>query len=307
MSVAYKNPFSLLVDDAEEADTVPSPAPAPKLVVKSTTSSKKADQPPKSAKPENARPSRPSRNANEDAIRNKGVGRSANRNRGVPAEGEANSAKTARANRGKRQFDRQSNAPRDSQKQVEESWGSNSTELKDEVASKADANAELTSADATDAGVADAEVPEEDNSKTLEEYLEELKLKTAELGPKPTIRKLTEDTSSWGTVVNHEEPQVEEDSFFAGLKPKRDTVKSKKQKEKVVIEFEPQFVDPNAASRRGRGGPRGGARNGGRGGRNNGPRGGARNNGASTAPVTASVTASAKIDLSSTTDFPALS
>ncbi|KAJ8103240.1 hypothetical protein POJ06DRAFT_65840 [Lipomyces tetrasporus] len=334
MSVASTNKFSLLADDIEDPDIAPSPPVAPpKEIVKQSTSSKKTDQPPKAARPENARPNRGPRNANEEAARDKNAGRSANRSR--PTDSDAPRGGRGGRGRGRggsrRQFDRHSGALPDSEKQVAEAWGSPATEWKDEQASKVDASqefAEVKAEDVADTGattngapepVAEDPVPapeEEDHSKTLEEYLEELNVKSAELGPKLPLRKPNEgeDQSTWGTVVSKE---VDEDDspYIAGLKPKSKEAKAKVKKEKIVVEIEPRFADP-AGSRRGRGGPRGG-RGGERGGRGGerGDRGGERGGrggrgrgrggrGASSAPVASSAPA---VNLTNLSDFPSLS
>ncbi|KAK9325702.1 hypothetical protein V1517DRAFT_314086 [Lipomyces orientalis] len=319
MSVASTNKFSLLADDIEDPDIAPSaPVPPPKEVVKQSTSSKKTDEPPKTARPENARPNRGPRNANEEAARDKNAGRSANRSR--PTDPDAPRGGRGGRGRGRggsrRQFDRHSGALPDSEKQVAEAWGSPATEWKDEQASKVDASqefAEVKAEDVADTGattngapepVAADPVPvaEEDHSKTLEEYLEELQVKSAELGPKLPLRKPNEgeDPNTWGTIVSKEADE-DDSPYIAGLKPKSKEAKAKVKKEKIVVEIEPRFADP-AGARRGRGGPRGGrgGERGGRGGRGRG-RGG---RGASSAPVASSAPA---VNLTNLSDFPSLS
>lgn len=183
---------------------------------------------------------------------------------------------------------------------MNDSWG---TQVTDEQASKEDVAAEATadSEPATPAAV------EEDNSKTFEEYLEELKLQSADLGPKPTIRKPNEgeDPSSWGVVAPAKDEISEADPY---LKVKPSQTKTKTKKEKTVVEFEPQFApirDSSSAPRRGgRGGPRGGPRGGQRGGR--GGRGGPRG-GRSSAPAPAASTAASRVSLSNLSEFPSLS
>ncbi|KAK9368343.1 hypothetical protein V1509DRAFT_623805 [Lipomyces kononenkoae] len=340
MSVVSMNKFSLLADDIEDPDITPTPTPPPaKEVVKQSTSSKKTDQPPKTARPENARPPRGPRNLNEDAVRDKNAGRSANRSRPTDAEvprGGRGGARGRGLGRGgsRRQFDRHSGALPDSEKQVAEAWGSPATEWKDEQASKADASQEFAEGakggeDAAETGATtngeiatpevasevpaedSAPVPEEDNSKTLDEYLEELHVKNAELGPKLPLRKPNEgeDQSSWGAVVSKDDEE-DESPYITGLKPKSKEAKAKVKKEKIVVEIEPRFADP-AGSRRGRGGPRGG-RGGERGGRggDRGSRGGGRGRGrggrgASSAPPVAS--SGPAVNLTNLSDFPSLS
>ncbi|KAK9362479.1 hypothetical protein V1504DRAFT_438698 [Lipomyces starkeyi] len=325
MSVASTNKFSLLADDIEDPDIAPShPPPPPKEVVKQSTSSKKTDQPPKTARPENARPNRGPRNLNDEAARDKNAGRFANRSRptdpDAPRGGRGGRGRGLGRGGSRRQFDRHSGALPDSEKQVTDSWGSPATEWKNEQASKADISqefAEVKAEDVADTGATTngaaeaipedaAPATEEDHSKTLEEYLEELHAKSAELGPKLPLRKPNEgeDPSTWGTVVS-KEAEEEDSPYITGLKPKSKETKAKVKKEKIVVEIEPRFADPSVA-RRGRGGPRGGrggergGERGGRGGRGRG-RGG---RGASTTPVAASAPA---VNLTNLSDFPSLS
>ncbi|KAK9448745.1 uncharacterized protein V1518DRAFT_418085 [Limtongia smithiae] len=334
MSVASSNPFSLLADDIEDPD-VPAPAaaavppaPAKEATTKQSTSSKKIDAAPKSARPENARTRPPRNNASEDAFRDKNAGRAANRSRAPPAEG-ASSDRPRRgrgpreggAPSGRRQFDRHSGAVPDSNKQVAESWGSAATEQKDEqfatdfaaaeVAAPGDA---LASGDAVAAAAASSDAAplaeELDNSKTYEEYLQELEAKSAELGPKLPIRKANEgeDPSSWGSVLQAKSEVAESD--FISLKPKKETKQKATKKEKTTLDFEPTFTPPPSAASSSRRGGRGdrsdrGPGRGGRGG-SRGGRGGNRPPSTSHTSTRAAPAAPASVNLSSTADFPSL-
>ncbi|KAK9470097.1 uncharacterized protein V1510DRAFT_424018 [Dipodascopsis tothii] len=296
-----KNLFSILADDIEEPDLVAvkaAPA-AQKEVVKPNTSSKKEDVPPRSARPEKAKPKKPSGSKTEDAFNDKSAGRQANRTR--PTDGAAPRRGGARG--GRRQFDRQSNEKADSQKQVEGAWGGPSTELQDEKAADVSAKKELAE-EGADAEAAAAAV--EDNSKTLEEYLAELALKKT--GDKLEVRKANDgEDGKWGATVALVRDESESaNPLFAGLKTKAPKA-TKAKKEKQVVDFEPVFAERRPArdgprgerSERGRGGARGG-RGGARGGRD-----GARDAKPARAPKAAPAPAF-KVSLSNTTDFPSL-
>ncbi|KAJ1542844.1 Stm1p [Saccharomyces cerevisiae] len=88
------NPFDLLGNDVEDADVVVLP---PKEIVKSNTSSKKADVPPPSADPSKARKNRPRPSGNEGAIRDKTAGRRNNRSKDVTDSATTKKSNTRRA------------------------------------------------------------------------------------------------------------------------------------------------------------------------------------------------------------------
>jgi plasminogen activator inhibitor 1 RNA-binding protein len=254
--------FAVLGDDVEDASATAAPVTE---VVKKTTSTKKGDENPR-ANPAKANPNRPKPTGNEAAFRDKAAGRSSNRSR--PAD------ETPRQRRpgGREARDRHSREGKvDTDKKVRQGWGDNKKKGADEVAAeviaKEDASEDVEETEA-------APVEEEDNTQTLEQYLAELKLKSAEL-PAREARRANEgvEDAKWSNAAEFHRNQDDEILLAASATK---SLRQKTRKEKQTIEPEITFTSPRSErsggpreSRRGRGGNASGR---GRGG--NGPRGG---------------------------------
>ncbi|KAF5102063.1 hypothetical protein D0Z00_000523 [Geotrichum galactomycetum] len=260
-------------------------------VVKKTTTSKKADAAP--APRAGARShKKPAATGNEAAFRDRNAGRAANRSK--PTEPASGDNKNRRAKNPRP--DRHSQTGKtDSEKKVHKGWGDDKKKADDEAAGEEIAKEEAA-ADAAEEAAAPEEV---DNSLTLEQYLEELKIKSAETETERSIRKANEgaDDSKWKTsALEHKE----QESFVPATKSK--VLKSKAKKEKVIIDFEPVLGSPSSERSERRGGndrgPRGGDRRNARGG--NGPRGGAARGARKPAAPSQSV------NISNTDEFPVL-
>jgi hypothetical protein len=259
--------------------------------VKKTTSSKKTDAAP--APRAGARShKKPAATGNEAAFRDRNAGRAANRAK--PTEPASGDNKNRRAKNPRP--DRHSQTGKtDTEKKVHKGWGDDKKKADDEAAGEEIAKEEAA-ADAAEEATATEEV---DNSLTLEQYLEELKVKSAETETERSIRKANEgvDDSKWKTsALEHKE----QESFVPATKSK--VLKSKAKKEKVLIDFEPILGAPSSERSERRGGndrgPRGGDRRNARGG--NGPRGGAARGGRKPAASSQSV------NISNTDEFPVL-
>ncbi|KAF7320281.1 HABP4-PAI-RBP1 domain-containing protein [Mycena kentingensis (nom. inval.)] len=318
MSVATKNFFALLDDNASRPSSPPPPPPAaaPAPAARGTQKSRggPAARAGKYYARGGAKPRADDANLNQDdTTQDKkfdGRGRGRGGSRGGP--------------RGRgRQFDKHSQTGKvDSDKKINQGWGADegSAELKAEQAAINDANAEAAPSGGDwgapaggDAGdwatpaaegtpAADADKPEregrprrerepeeEDNTLTLDQY--RAQDKTSDAVPKlEGLRKANDGTDTWKDVVALEKSDDGE-SYFVGKAKAAPKARAKKE-EKVFLEIDARFERPS------RGGPRGG-RGEGRGGRGGGrgrgaPRGGGR-------PV-----AAANVDVDDEKAFPSL-
>lgn len=260
--------------------------------MKKTTSSKKADAAP--APRASARSNKkPAATGNEAAFRDRNAGRAANRAKTTePASGDNKNRRSKNP-----RPDRHSQTGKtDSEKKVHKGWGDDKKKADDEAAGEEIAKEEASAEAAEEA----AAVEEVDTSVTLEQYLEELKIKSAETETERTVRKANEgvDDSKWKTsALEHKE----QESFVPASKAK--VLKSKTKKEKVFIDFEPILGAPSSERSERRGNDRGsrnGDRRGPRGG--NGSRGGASRGGRK--PAAAAPTQS--VNISNTDEFPVL-
>ncbi|KAK6905922.1 hypothetical protein L486_08203 [Kwoniella mangroviensis CBS 10435] len=211
----------------------------------------------------------------------------------------------------RRQFERRNqNGGTDSQKKVDHGWGANTgeAELKDEVEGEKDAQVEenqpqTPAPEATEEVAAPAEAePEEPEevTKSYDDFLAERAQQALSIPglEKKEARTVTGDLEGTAFVRSG----VEE--FFSGKAKNTESKAKAPKKEKVYIEVDGTFAQPNRPPRRDndnnqrRGGGRGGASRGGqRGGasRGQGPRGGARGG-----------RAPAGINANDTNAFPAL-
>ncbi|KAF9481389.1 hypothetical protein BDN70DRAFT_876355 [Pholiota conissans] len=335
MSVATKNPFALLDDDAP-AVTAPvqkeEPAPAPAPAARGTAQKSRGGPAARGGKyyarggkPKDAAPA-----ATEDSEAPKKFeareprdgARGRGRGRGAPRGGRG------------RPFDRHSQTGKtDSDKKIHQSWGGDdgNTELKVEEAAVVDATTEATGAEwgaeasaadwsgatgeasadawaapATESADAeakperrsrrDAEPEEEDNTLTLDQYLAQQKEKDA-IVPKLETRKANDGANDVFKDAIALTKNEEEDAYFVGKSKSAPKTRAKKE-EKVYLEIDARFERPDRGGRgRGRGGEGRGGDRGARGTRGRGaPRGG-RQNGAS-APV---------VNVDDQTAFPSLS
>ncbi|KAI0639359.1 hypothetical protein C8Q77DRAFT_1080778 [Trametes polyzona] len=287
MSVASKNPFALLDEDASRPAS-PSPAPAkaaaPAAAAPSTRGTQKSRGGPASRGGryyQRGGKSAPREKENGDVAaedseprkRADGEGRGRGRGRG---RGDR-----ARGGRG-RQFDRHSATGKtDSEKKIHQGWGGDEpvSELNAEASAANDAAAEKNewTAPTTDAeawgaapeGAAEGdaatgekaegrkprEPEEEDNTLTLDEYLK--KKQSLDIVPKLEARKV--DDSDLKNAVIITKKDEDEDAYFVG-KAKASAPKPRaKKEEKVFIEIDARFERPSRGGR-GRGGDRGGDR-----------------------------------------------
>ncbi|KAI0374212.1 hypothetical protein BV20DRAFT_490954 [Pilatotrama ljubarskyi] len=308
MSVASKNPFALLDEDASRPAS-PAPAPAKEAApapAPSTRGTQKSRGGPAS------RGGRYYQRGGKSAPREKENGEAAAEDseprKRADGEGRGRGRGRGRGDRGRggrgRQFDRHSATGKtDSEKKIHQGWGGDepTTELNAEVAADNDAAAEKNewtnptdNADAWGAGATETpagegaaatgekadrkprEPEEEDNTLTLDEYLK--KKQSLDIVPKLEARKV--DAADLKDAVKITKKDEDEDAYFVG-KAKSSAPKPKAKKEdKIYIEIDARFERP-ARGGRGRG-ERGGER-GTRGGRGRGGRGRATNgNNAST-------------------------
>ncbi|KLO20297.1 hypothetical protein SCHPADRAFT_934888 [Schizopora paradoxa] len=308
MSVASINPFSLLSEDTE----VPEVAKVEKKETKADKTqapqqATRGTQKPRGgagskggryyargggAKPQTreggaeAEESAPAREERRNGDAGRGRGRGGGRGRGDRGGGRG--APGARG----RTFDKHSQTGRtDTQKQVNQGWGSDEgkSELKAEEEGSKDAATETPVAASGDwaegAGGDDAwgtpapasgdapaqegaatpgerrrQEEEEDNTLTLEEYLKQQKEKLSTVVPKlgeDNVRKANEGEDVFEGAVLH--AKDEEDAYFAGKTRNAPKQRSKAEKAKETIAYEGHFAD---ASRGFRGRGRGGDRNG---------------------------------------------
>uniref|UniRef100_A0A060SZM1 ARAD1C01738p n=1 Tax=Blastobotrys adeninivorans TaxID=409370 RepID=A0A060SZM1_BLAAD len=258
-SVVNINLFAVLGDDGEQQQAPSLSTVAPE-VVRKTTSSKKSDNPPPKADPNRANPNRAKAQGNEAAFRDKNAGRDSNRSKAAPEN-------TKGARRGRDKDRRSQTGRNDTSKKVTKGWGDNRKQAQEEASAESIAKAD-EKADASEDAEAAEVVEEPDNTKTLEEYMEELRAKTAALNVRHE-RKPNEgaDDSKW---QNAAELVKEEVAFVPATKTK--TVRSKTKKEKQILEADLSFEAPQQSrgDRGDRRGPRRGGndRRGGRGGNN---------------------------------------
>nr|XP_019007444.1 uncharacterized protein I206_07896 [Kwoniella pini CBS 10737]OCF46225.1 hypothetical protein I206_07896 [Kwoniella pini CBS 10737] len=191
----------------------------------------------------------------------------------------------------RRQFERRNqNGGTDSQKKVEHGWGANTgeAELKDEVEGEKDAQTEEaqpeTPAPEAAEEVATPAEPEEPEevTKSYDDFLAERAQQALSI---PGLEKKEARTVS-GDLEGTAFVRSGVEEFFSGKSKNTEAKAKAPKKEKVFIEFDGTFAQPNRPPRKdnreggeqrrggGRGGARGGQRGGVRGG--NGPRGGAR-------------------------------
>ncbi|PIL32006.1 hypothetical protein GSI_06710 [Ganoderma sinense ZZ0214-1] len=289
MSVASRNPFALLDEDASRPAS-PSPAAATKQAAPAPAPTRGTQKPRggpasrggryyqrggKSAPRDKENAEAPEDASGEPRKRAEGEVRGRGRGRGRGDRG--------RGGRG-RQFDRHSATGKtDSDKKVHQGWGGDegNSELKAEAGGATDAAAETTEWDApNDASGWDAapvegaatttegapagekaearkprEPEEEDNTLTLDEYRK--KQGGLDIVPKLEGRKV-DDSAFKGAVVVTKKDEDEAAYFVGKSKPAVPKAKAKKE-EKVFIEIDARFERP-ARGGRGRGGDRGGER-----------------------------------------------
>ncbi|KAK9728709.1 hypothetical protein K7432_000855 [Basidiobolus ranarum] len=225
MSVASKNPFELLMDDA------PAVA-APKAAKKAAEPAKKVETPKVEQKSQNEK------------------------------RGGARGARGARrgfAGRG-REFDRKSATGKvDSEKKVHQSWGDAKTDIKD---GEKIVSGEAKEGDKTEEEKVETPV-EEDNSKTLEEYYAEKAQKLAAIGVAlPEARSANEgvDDSQWKDGVALAKSDEE---YFVALNKSKSKGKKEKKQDKVAVNIQQRFNEaPKRGGFEGRGRGGRGARGG---------------------------------------------
>lgn len=289
-AVASKNLFDLLGNDI---DSDGEPKPPTKVVVKQTTTTKKKDvvvdtPPPAAAAGRGGYKGdrRPRASGNDAAFRDRNAGRENNVARGTEEAGALPPRRGGRGGaRGRgREYDRRSATGRiDSEKQVNQGWGSNDNEWADEKLGEQIAQTEAqnentpvaTGAEAAGEAEAAPAVPEEpeEKVKTYDDYLAEKAAKAAALGSLPAARQPNEGSRSdtkWKNATPLKKDE-EEDVFIAGKETKARREKERKQKQ--IVEIDQRFQEAPRGGRGERGG-RGGRGGGDRGERRGGPRGG---------------------------------
>ncbi|KAI0757040.1 hypothetical protein C8Q80DRAFT_74265 [Daedaleopsis nitida] len=309
MSVASRNPFALLDDDASRPAS-PTPAAPAKQAAPAPAPTRGGAQKPRGGPA--SRGGRYYQRGGKTAPRDKENAEVTGEDGGEPkkrADGEGRGRGRGRGRGGDRgrgrgrQFDRHSATGKtDSDKKVHQGWGGDegSSELKAETAAVTDVVAETNewNAGAGDAdawGAAPGEAPaaaegealagekaegrkprepeEEDNTLTLEEYRK--KQGSLDIVPKLEGRKVDDAAFKDAVVVTKKDE--DETAYFVGKTKSAPKAKAKKE-EKVFIEIEARFERPSRGGRGGRGGERGGERGGDRGGRGR-ARGGGRGRG----------------------------
>ncbi|KAF9056209.1 hypothetical protein BJ165DRAFT_1522149 [Panaeolus papilionaceus] len=309
MSVATKNPFALLDDDAPAAAPVVEKKEAPAPPPSATRGTQKTRGGPASrggkyyargGKPPASKDSPVGEDPAPEGQKKFDGNREGGRGRGRGGRGRGGD----RPSRG-RPFDRHSQTGKtDSDKKIHQSWGGDdgNTELKAEEAASTDAAAEWGAPAATDAeawGTAapaegeaaegdakpegrprrEREPEEEDNTLTLDQYLAQQKEKESAIPKIDNTRKANEGAEGdiWKGAVALSKNE-EEEAYYAGKTKNAPKGRTTEKKEKVFIEIDARFERPDRGGRgRGRGGDRGagdrarGAGRGrGRGGRQNG-------------------------------------
>ncbi|EPS44304.1 hypothetical protein H072_1708 [Dactylellina haptotyla CBS 200.50] len=279
-TVASKNMFDLLGNDIVDEDETPK-APMKEIVKKSTTSKKADALPTKTAAPVDSTRGagrRPRGEGNDAAFRDRGAGRENNRSRPTDESGAFNRGDRAPRGRGGsgrgrgRQFDRHSATDRvDTDKQVSQGWGSNkgNSEWNDEQAGQNIAQAEATDENAAAAVTTEGEtqeaneepVPEteEDKTKSFAQYRAEIESR-APVEELPEARRANEgarENKKWATAK--ELVKEEDEEYFIGGKSKQKNLKTRKEKEKQVVDINHSFQGGSTVRGGNRGG-RGGAR-----------------------------------------------
>ncbi|KAK8089983.1 hypothetical protein PG997_004944 [Apiospora hydei] len=294
MSVASKNLFDLLGNDADgDSDTPSGPV---KTVDKNTTrTTKRTVEPVAPAKPVTANTgARRGPGGNEGAFRDKNAGSSSNQRRGTdeatrggPRGGRGARERGGRGGRYPRERDDRhtKSAVTGSEKQAAQSWGAQEgeAEAKDEQAGEAMAQSELKEATAEDAQNADVIPEEEDKSVSYTDYLAQLAEKKLALGGGPDIRKPNEGSKADKKWASAKALVKEETDFVSPTATK--TKRERERKEKQVLDIDQRYVEPERThgGRGGRGGARvegGRGRGEGRGGRGRGEGRGGRGRGA---------------------------
>jgi len=320
MSVATKNPFALLDEDASS-----SPAPASKG---QTSAAPAASTPSRGNQRGRGGPASRGGRYYQRGGANAGTQKEITAQEEPPVGSESTRRKyDGDRGRGRgrgrggprgrgRTFDKHSATGKtDSDKKVHQSWGGDegNAELKAEQAAASDAaneanattndwGAEATAGDwgapapsGEEAAPTDGDKPEsrrrdreeeDDNTLTLEEYLAQRKESSA-IPTKLEARKVDDQAWEGASLIK----KGEEEEYFAA-KTKTNTKPRAEKKEKVFIEIEARFERP-ARGGRGRGGDRG---RGERGGRGRGGRGRGGANGIA-----------ASVDMDDQTAFPSLS
>lgn len=332
MSVASRNPFALLEDDASSRPSTPAPAPAKKETPAPAPAPARGTQKPRGGPAarggryyqRGAKTSAPRENQNGEAAAEDGAeprkpsGEGRGRGRGGRGRGGD------RGRGGRRPFDRHSATGKtDSEKKVHQGWGGDegNSELKAETAAEKDAQAEAASpaaegwgaeasgdawgtpaAEGAEGAAAEGEKAdsrrreeeEEDKTLTLDEYLKQQREKQLEIVPQLETRKANEgDDSIWKDAVVVTKKNEEEDAYFVG-KTKTSAPKPRaKKEEKVFLEIDARFERPQRGGRGGRGGDRPA-----RGGRGRGGRGRGQNGNSNSAPA---------LNMDDQTAFPSLS
>ncbi|TDZ24153.1 Suppressor protein STM1 [Colletotrichum sidae] len=283
MSVASKNLFELLGNDAED-DTPQAPV---KTVEKTTMRSTKRNAEPEAPAraPANTGARRNNTSGNEAAFRDRGAGSDRNRGkatdeaaRGGPRGGAGARVRGGRGGRFPRERDDRHTKSQvtGSEKQAAQSWGATEgeAERKDEQAGEAIAQAEKKDADAEAAAPVEPEEPE-DKHISYADYLAQQAEKKLALGDSSDTRKPNEGSQLKKEWANAKEVTREETDFMIGTGGK--TKRERERKTKNVLEIDQRYVEPERSTRGGarggRGGPRGGAPRGDRGDRG-APRGG---------------------------------
>ncbi|KAF6826484.1 elicitor protein [Colletotrichum musicola] len=290
MSVASKNLFELLGNDAED-DTPQVPVKTvEKTTMRSTKRNVEPEAPSRAAANTGAR--RNNASGNEAAFRDRGAGSDRNRGktteepaRGGPRGGYGARVRGGRGGRFPRERDdRHTKGPASgSEKQAAQSWGATEgdAERKDEQAGEAIAQAEQKDAEAEAAAPEEPAEPEEKHI-SYTDYLAQQAEKKLALDAGLETRKPNEGTKLKKEWTEAKEVTREEEDFMIGTGGK--TKRERERKTKQLIDIDQRYVEPErprGGARGGRGGPRGGARGGERGGAPRGaPRGGAPRGGA---------------------------
>ncbi|CDO75251.1 hypothetical protein BN946_scf184967.g4 [Trametes cinnabarina] len=284
MSVASRNPFALLDEDASRPAS-PSPATPAKEAAPAPAPTRGTQ---KSRGGPASRGGRYYQRGGKSAPRDKENGEAAAEDsepKKRDGEGRGRGRGRGRGDRARgrgRQFDRHSATGKtDSEKKVHQGWGGDepTSELNAETGAATDAAAEKNewtnsgegdawAAAAADTGDAAAsgekaegrkpreprEPEEEDNTLTLDEYLK--KKQSLDIVPKPEVRKVDDSDLKDAVIITKKDE--DEDAYFVG-KTKSSAPKPKPKKEdKIYIEIDARFERP---SRGGRGrGDRGGDR-----------------------------------------------
>ncbi|CAI6333078.1 unnamed protein product [Periconia digitata] len=265
MSIASKNLFELLGNDPE-LDPDRAPEPPTKAIDKPTARTGKrngpSEAPARSAGNTTSRAPKDSGNANDNYIRDRGVGSDKNRSRG---SGEPGEYRGGRGGRGRGRGGRGRGGDRDDrhsktglgehEKQAAHGWGGNdgNAELADEQAGDAIAKQDEKAAVNEDAE-AEADPEPEDKTKSYDAYLAELAEKKLALST--NVRKPNEGSSKKfpeGTAFARDE----EEDFIAGSGGKAKRQRDRKEKAFVELDGDRMLAAPpreGGNSRGGRGG-----------------------------------------------------